>query len=54
VELDLAEARRFVRELVGAVYFAKPADSVRVPIDVAANGYHLEITRADEVVRTSS
>jgi hypothetical protein len=54
LELGLDEARGFVRELLGAVYYAKTSfylsDSMRVAINVAANGYHLEITRAEEVV----
>lgn len=52
VEFSLDEARGFVRELVNAVYYAKPAfflaETVRCTCNVAANGYHIEVTRADE------
>ena len=53
-ELSLDEARGFARELVNAVYYAKTAfflaDSVRIAINVAPNGYHLELMRADDTV----
>jgi hypothetical protein len=53
-DFNLDDATGFVRELVNAVYYAKTsfflADSVRATINVAANGYRLEITRADETL----
>jgi hypothetical protein len=50
--LELDEARQFVRELIDAIYAAKPAfvltDSIRITINVVANGYRLEFLRNDK------
>jgi hypothetical protein len=50
--LELDEARQFVRELIDAIYAAKPAfvltESIRITINVVANGYRLEFLRSDK------
>jgi len=54
VEMSLTEAQGFVRELLNAVYYAKTSfflgASVRVTINVAANGYHIEFLRSQETI----
>lgn len=54
LELSLADAKGFVRELIHSVYYAKtcffPTENLRATITVAANGYHLEFVRAEQTV----
>jgi hypothetical protein len=49
--LGLEEAKVFVRELIDAIYAAKPTfvlnDTIRITILVVANGYRIEFLRND-------
>jgi hypothetical protein len=50
--LTLAEARDFAKELANAVYTARTgfvlSDTLKITINVIANGYNIEIVRAEE------
>jgi hypothetical protein len=50
--LELDEAKQFVRELIDAIYAAKPGfvltDGIRITILVVANGYRLEFLKNDK------
>jgi hypothetical protein len=50
--LSLGEARDFVKELANAVYTARTGfvlnDTLKITINVIANGYNIELVRAEE------
>jgi hypothetical protein len=52
VSFSLEEARDFVKELINAVYTARSGfvlnDTLKITINVVANGYNIEVLRAEE------